>query len=120
MSGHELLTEFTTCLSPFARRSFSAMTATPDLIAAVERGWPMKRLADICSMNLPTSMRAASDLIVSRLEWCAEHDPHAPAQVRTRPAPANRRTCAHTDDPNGFLMDADGKLTGRCPCWGQP
>lgn len=25
--------------------------------------------------------------------------------------------CKHTTDPNGWLMDGDGNLTDRCPCW---
>jgi hypothetical protein len=26
--------------------------------------------------------------------------------------------CHHTDNPNGWVMDAEGRITGKCSCWG--
>lgn len=43
-----------------------------------------------------------------------------PPKLKPKAHPPQGINCEHTDDPHGFLMDADGRLVGRCPCWFEP
>jgi hypothetical protein len=104
--------EFTKALPARARRyAPGAQALYPVLVAAMRRGWDLATVARGCSRGAPSAA-----LISSRLDWYAEHDP----QSQTRPAkpPATSLYgCEHTSDPNGWVMDDAGNITGKCACW---
>ncbi len=112
-----LVHDFTTLLTSYARSQYAGQTTHVHLLQAFNRGWAPKQIADACNRDLPRT-RGAWRLIQTRIEWHATHDPAG--RVSTpRPRPS-LDGCEHTSDPNGWLMDADGVITGKCPCWNTP
>jgi hypothetical protein len=114
MTDTDAVREFTSCLSAYARTQYSGQATHVQLLKALGRGWMPKQIADACSRDLPRT-GTAWRLIQTRIDWHAQNDPPGTGQ-RTRPK-TGPEGCSHTTDPNGWLMDKDGRLTGKCPCW---
>jgi hypothetical protein len=113
--------DFLTCLSIQARRRYERTPATYILVlAAVANGWRPQQLAQACSRNLPTAPLAAAQQIQRALAWAGENKPPAGRTGLAAVKPKRKPTpdgCQHTTDPNGWLMNAEGSITGKCPCW---
>ena len=43
--------------------------------------------------------------------------PAKPKPRRWKPRKPQWSGCLHTDDPYGWLIRADGSISGRCECW---
>jgi hypothetical protein len=107
--------EFKRLLNRRAWNAFGGQITVGHLHQALERGWTLRQVAAICNTDQPRdgSLYAA---LQSRIHNCSQTDPPG----ATRPAGPGLRAggCEHTDDPAGWVMDDDGRVTGKCPCWG--
>lgn len=106
------ITDFTTCLAARARGLYDGQfIAHRNLLAGLSNGWPVKKMADVCSDKLPPNDLAAAETIRKRLEWYAGN---LPAQ-RGLPGEA-AGWCGQCQDPSfRYMVDSEGWPTGKCP-----
>jgi hypothetical protein len=111
LDDRALVSDFRDHLPANLRRRYAHDTTRhAQLLAAIRRGWTPAAVAGACGHDIDDAG------VGRRIAWAAQHNPPQPVDYH-RPT-QSLATCQHPGaDPNGWVMDDDGAITGRCPCW---